>query len=50
MEVRKRAKLAAKLVFEDLNSKVRNRHDVRWICYIIMPSIFTTSFGIYRYK
>jgi hypothetical protein len=40
--------LSAKLVFEDLHSEVRNSHDVRRVCHIIMPTIFTAGFRIYR--
>jgi hypothetical protein len=37
------------LVIKDLHGEVRNRHDVRRVCHIIMLSVFTTSFGIYRF-
>ena len=47
LSMRKSTELSAKLVLEDLHSEVRNSHDVRRVRHIIMPSIFTASFGIY---
>ena len=50
LSMRKSTKLSAKLVFEDLYSEVRNGHNVRRVCHIIMSSIFIAGFGIYRFN
>ena len=49
LSMRKRPELSAKLVFKDLHGEIRNSHDVRRVCDITMPSIFTAGFGIYRF-